>query len=430
MTDLKPSLEESAQALMEEVQTLMDYYRTSEYPAPSFATDSPALAVPEKAPRDVKIARDSAMNSALKIFDLLAGPSQFLSNLTVTYQSLACLRWLCHFNILKLVPLQGDISFDELATAANVPKNKLKSIARMAMTARLFYEPTPEHIAHTATSALLATNQPLHDWALYICKEAVAVALNMVEATEKWPDSTETNQTAFNITVQTDLPFFAHLKTRPEQLRLYSEYQKAVAGTEGLDLQHLVHGYDWQALGKAQIVDVGGSIGLASVALATAYPDLNFVVQELPDVIKQGKEYISGIKDESITSRITYETHNFFDDQPIVGADVYLLRMILHYWSIEESVNILRKLVSVLKPNHSRILVMDTVLPSPDSVTTVTERQLRTRDLAMLQIHNSGERNVEDWEAIYKKADPRIRMKSVHLPFGSQMSVMELVLEE
>lgn len=84
MTDLKPSLEESAQALMEEVQTLMEYYRTSEYPAPSFATDSPALAVPEKAPRDVKIARDSAMNSALKIFDLLAGPSQFLSNLTVT----------------------------------------------------------------------------------------------------------------------------------------------------------------------------------------------------------------------------------------------------------------------------------------------------------------------------------------------------------
>lgn len=328
------------------------------------------------------------------------------------------------------------------------------------MTARLFYEPTPEHIAHTATSALLATNQPLHDWALYICKEAVAVALNMVEATEKWPDSTETNQTAFNITVQTDLPFFAHLKTRPEQLRLYSEYQKAVAGTEGLDLQHLVHGFDWQALGKAQIVDVrsstplsfppsclsvplrwlthiiflsvqvGGSIGLASVALATAYPDLNLVVQELPDVIKQGREYISGIKEESIASRITYETHNFFDDQPIVGADVYLLRMILHYWSIEESVKILRKLVSVLKPNHSRILVMDTVLPSPGSVTTVTERQLRTRDLAMLQIHNSGERNVEDWEAIYKKADSRIRMKSVHLPFGSQMSVMELVLEK
>lgn len=152
-------------------------------------------------------------------------------------------------------------------------------------------------------------------------------------------------------------------------------------------------------------------------------------MQELPDVVKQGKEYISNLKDESIASRIKYATHNFFDDQPIIGAEVYLLRMILHYWSIEESAKILRKLVSVLKPNRSRILVMDTVLPSPGSVTTVTERQLRTRDLAMLQIHNSGERNIEDWEAIYKEADPRLRVERVHLPFGSQMSVMELVLD-
>lgn len=152
-------------------------------------------------------------------------------------------------------------------------------------------------------------------------------------------------------------------------------------------------------------------------------------MQELPDVVKQGKEYISSLNDQHIASRITYETHDFFDDQPVAGADVYLLRMILHYWSIEESVKILQKLASVLRPNYSRILVMDTVLPSPGSVTTVTERQLRTRDLAMMQIHSSGERNIEDWEAIYTKADPRFRVKSVHLPFGSQMSVMELVLD-
>lgn len=145
------------------------------------------------------------------------------------------------------------------------------------MTARLFYEPAPDRIAHTATSAWLATNQPLHDWALYICKEAVAVALNMVEATEKWPSSTETNQTAFNIALQTDLPFFAHLKTRPEHLRLYSEYQKAVASTEGLDLQHLVHGYDWQALGKAQIVDVRSRTPLSFLFFSSrlVYPCAN-----------------------------------------------------------------------------------------------------------------------------------------------------------
>lgn len=84
MSDLKPSPEEIAQTLMQDVQVLMDYYRSNEYPVPSFAEDSPAHAVPETAPRHVKIARDAAMNSALKIFDMFAGPSQFLSNLTVS----------------------------------------------------------------------------------------------------------------------------------------------------------------------------------------------------------------------------------------------------------------------------------------------------------------------------------------------------------
>lgn len=84
MTDLKPSPEEVAQTLMQDVQILMNYYRTNKYPPPSFENGSPAHAVPENAPRHVKIARDAAMNSALKIFDLFAGPSQFLSNLTVS----------------------------------------------------------------------------------------------------------------------------------------------------------------------------------------------------------------------------------------------------------------------------------------------------------------------------------------------------------
>lgn len=154
------------------------------------------------------------------------------------------------------MPLEGSISYADLASKANVSEAALKSIARMAMTARLLREPAPEQVAHTAASTLLATSQPLHDWALFMGKEAVSIAMNMVEATEKWPNSTATNQTPLNITLQTDLSFFEYLQKRPDHLKIYAEYQKAVASTEGLDLQHVIRGYDWAALGKATIVDV------------------------------------------------------------------------------------------------------------------------------------------------------------------------------
>lgn len=124
------------------------------------------------------------------------------------------------------------------------------------MTARLLQEKEPGKVSHSAASYLLATKQPFHDWALFVGKEAVSIAMNMVEAHEKWPDSKKPNETPFNIALQTESSFFEHLKQRPDHMKIYAEYQKAVASTEGLDLKHLVRAFDWATLGEATIVDV------------------------------------------------------------------------------------------------------------------------------------------------------------------------------
>jgi 6-hydroxytryprostatin B O-methyltransferase len=154
------------------------------------------------------------------------------------------------------VPLEGTITFQDLATRSKVPLASLKTVARMVMTARILCEPEREHVQHTAASALLAKSRPLHDWALIMGLEPVDIAMKMVEATEKWPGSTKTNETAFNVALDTDLAFFKHLQTRPDHLHKYTEYQRAVASTEGLDLRHVVNGYDWAALDTATVVDV------------------------------------------------------------------------------------------------------------------------------------------------------------------------------
>lgn len=70
-----------------------------------------------------------------------------------------------------------------------------------------------------------------------------------------------------------------------------------------------------------------------------------------------------------------------------------MLRMILHGWPAEIAINILKNQLPALRANYprSRLLVMDTVLPTPgsDSTSIVDEALLRVRDLTMMQTFNS-----------------------------------------
>ncbi len=74
---------------------------------------------------------------------------------------------------------------------------------------------------------------------------------------------------------------------------------------------------------------------------------------------------------------------------------------------------------------------MDSVLPAPGSVPSTVERLVRVRDLTMMQNFNSCERDLGDWEALLKAADPEGRLKIVNVvqPFGSVMSCLEVAFE-
>jgi 6-hydroxytryprostatin B O-methyltransferase len=150
-------------------------------------------------------------------------------------------------------------------------------------------------------------------------------------------------------------------------------------------------------------------------------------VQDLSSVVSGAEQQLASFSDGDLSGRIKFQPHNFFEPQPVVGADVYLLRMILHDWAFEDSVKILRNLILALK-SGSKILIMDTVLPNPGSIPASKERLLRVRDLTMMQVFNSLERGIEDWKQIFAEADPGLVVESVSHPPGSNLSLIELSL--
>jgi 6-hydroxytryprostatin B O-methyltransferase len=173
---------------------------------------------------------------------------------------------------------------------------------------------------------------------------------------------------------------------------------------------------------------VGGSTGTAAISLAKAFPHLAFVVQDLPSNAENGRKAAAESLPADIASRITFQAHDFTQPQPVRGADVYLLRMILHDWTDEEATKIVRNIVTAMQKCKSRLLIMDTVLPRPRSVPVSVERIVRARDLTMLQAFNSKERDLDDWKDLIAAAEPKLKLVGVVQPVGSAMSVLELVM--
>ncbi|KAI2780536.1 S-adenosyl-L-methionine-dependent methyltransferase [Daldinia loculata] len=160
----------------------------------------------------------------------------------------------------------------------------------------------------------------------------------------------------------------------------------------GYSLHHLTDNFAWNSLGFGIVVDVGGSHGDMAFALTRKYPDLNLIVQEIPE----------------------FMAHDFFE-QPIKNVDAYLYRWILHNWPDKYCIRILKALIPALKLG-SRVSVMDFVMPPP------------AMDLRMLEIGNAKERDLE-WKSLFEQADSRFVFKGIQQLQGSSLAILEITWE-
>ncbi len=179
----------------------------------------------------------------------------------------------------------------------------------------------------------------------------------------------------YSLAHSTNKTVWDYYRTNPTRAKRFANAMKSFASTnQGQNVSYLVEGYPWSLLGAGStVVDVGGSEGHASIAIAEAHPTLKFVVQELPEVAD--KASFSEEVSNDIVERIEFSGHDFLTEQTVV-ADVYLFRWIFHDWPDNYVIRILRNLIPALKEG-ARIVVNEQLMPNPGSVPQVIERQIR-----------------------------------------------------
>ena len=107
--------------------------------------------------------------------------------------------------------------------------------------------------------------------------------------------------------------------------------------------------------------------------------------------------------------------------------------MVLHNWPDAEAIKILINLLPALKTNATnRLLIMDTILPDPGTVDAVDESLMRYRDLTMMQVFNTKERELSEFKDLFEKAgdhEGRLILKNVRKSPGSALSVIEVAYQ-
>ncbi|KAH9907229.1 O-methyltransferase-domain-containing protein [Xylariomycetidae sp. FL2044] len=376
-------------------------------------------------------ARDLTLELAARTKHAVHSPSTFMTDLLVQQQQYTCLSWLVHFDVLTRIPLPpASISYPELAGRCGVPEGTLKAVARMVMTMGFLCETAQQEVAHNPLSGPFVENRDLMTWLLQMVNHTVPFMRGYVEATERWGHSEKVTETAFNVARATDLSFFAYLKSHPDVEASFDAYMQSQSKvSDGARVEHLLDGFDWKSLREgALVVDCGGGSGTTSLVVARAFPTLRFVLQDQATPIENARRQMAKASREAAWDRFEVQVHDFFAPQPIVGADVYLLRMIIHDWPDAESAAILGRIARAMRP-HSRLLIMDMVVPMPGTGPVLKEASLREKDLVMRQVFNAKERETADWHGLIRKVSPPMRIKDIKSPHRSQHSVIEVVLE-
>src|ERR1700761_4868709 len=96
------------------------------------------------------------------------------------------LHAICHFHVPQAVPLDGQVSYSELAVKCKVKEKELTRLIRHAMNVHLFHEPKPGFVAHTADTALLVKDSTLFDLVMCVVGDLRPASLKVTDALDKW----------------------------------------------------------------------------------------------------------------------------------------------------------------------------------------------------------------------------------------------------
>jgi hypothetical protein len=173
---------------------------------------------------------------------------------------------------------------------------------------------------------------------------------------------------------------------------------RAVMGTAPVeDYMSIARAWDFSPYHVA--ADLGGGGGALICAVLMAYPHLRGMLVDRPDSIDMAT---SRFESEGLNARCKVLAADLCAAVP-PGADVCMMKHLLHGYGDEAALGILRNCRSVLPP-EGRLLIIEFVLPDVVDHPDLDLEHRFMSDLNMLAVTGGKERSAVEWKALLKRS--------------------------
>ncbi len=268
----------------------------------------------------------------------------------------------------------GPLTVEELAAATSVDADALQRFLRALAAEDMFVEEPAGTFALTRLGGLMRSDAPgsLRHFSALMAEEAYVAWSEALH-------SLRTGKPAFEEVY--GKPHFEWLADHPEASE---KFNRAQAGLVTLRLLPLLE-RPWEDIGT--VVDVGGGNGVLLTELLGRNEHLEGIVFDLPHVVAEAEQTLA---EGGVADRATCVGGDFFDRIP-AGRDVYVLAQILHDWSDDEAVAILKRCRDAI-PDGGRLLIVEHVVPAGNA-----PHPAKLLDLHMLVLLGGRERTENQW---------------------------------
>jgi SAM-dependent methyltransferase len=329
----------------------------------------------------------------------MATPAQHIVRLAFGFAVSQALRVAADLGIADRLAA-GERSVDDLATETGSHAGALYRVMRLLAAEGVFRETDGRRFVLTETGEALRSDRR-------------SSSLDMIRMLNREP------YLAFaqlGHSVRTGLPAFDEvfgkarfdwLADHPDEAALFQSAM--VAFNQGSN-QAVAHAFDFGPYSR--VVDVGGGHGQLLSEILARHPNVSGVLFDLPSGVEAARSGAGGS-----LPRTEFVAGSFFEAVP-AGADVYVLKKVIHDWNDKQAIAILRNCRDAMVP-QGRVLLAETIVPAgnePDPI--------KLTDINMLAVTGGLERTEAEYASLLAAAG--LRLQRI-IPTGQPISVLEAI---
>lgn len=216
------------------------------------------------------------------------------------------------------------------------------------------------------------------------------------------PAAVRSGRPAFDLAF--GMPVFDYFAAHPEH---GAAFDRAMARVSAPEDAAIAASFDFGSC--RQLIDVGGGRGGLLHAVRARHPSVQAILFDR-----------AGVIDGADLPGITLQSGDFFTTVPR-GGDLYLLKRILHDWSDDDAVRILRNVRAALGSRGRGVLVIEALMGEGNH-----RDPLKVQDISMLALTPGRERRLAEFEGLFAAAGLQLAAPPVPVP-GFSVQLLQAI---